>query len=85
MDNFFVNIWRRERDLHTPPPPPPADETPQEQRAGNYGKRIQPVRGQRAALSVAAFYRAVKSEVARAAGKVSCLVTPPYVGPVIGC
>ena len=64
MDNFFVNIWRRERDLHTPPPKQPTtgDDAIQEQneRSGNYGKRIQFVRGQGSALSIAAFYRAAE-------------------------
>ena len=63
MDNFFVNIWRRERDMHTPPTPPTAgEEVPQERPkgSGNYGKRIQVVRGQKSALSIAAFYRATE-------------------------
>ena len=50
--------------MHTPPPKQPTagDDAAQEQneRSGNYGKRIQFVRGQGSALSVAAFYRAAE-------------------------
>lgn len=60
MDNFFRNWLRRESPVPESLTPEKPDEQPPRAKGGNYGKRIVNVRGQKAALSIAAFHRALE-------------------------
>lgn len=60
MDNFFTHMFRRETPVPESLTPDTAAEQPPQARSGNYGKRIVSVRGQGAALSIAAFHRALE-------------------------
>lgn len=60
MDNFFAHMFRRETPVPDSLTPEKTADQPPQARSGNYGKRIVSVRGQKAALSIAAFHRALE-------------------------
>ena len=60
MDNFFAHMFRRETPVPESLTPDKQADQPPQARSGNYGKRIVSVRGQKAALSIAAFHRALE-------------------------
>lgn len=60
MDNFFAHMFRRETPVPESLTPEKTADQPPQARSGNYGKRIVSVRGQKAALSIAAFHRALE-------------------------
>ena len=60
MDNFFAHMFRRETPVPESLTPEKTVDQPPQARSGNYGKRIVSVRGQKAALSIAAFHSALE-------------------------
>ena len=60
MDNFFAHMFRRDTPVPDSLTPEKTADQPPQARSGNYGKRIVSVRGQKAALSIAAFHRALE-------------------------
>ena len=62
MDNFFRYFKREAAIPDSLTPDKAAEEQPPQPKGGNYGKKIVNVRGQKAALSIAAFHRALDLE-----------------------
>ena len=60
MDNFFRYFKREAAIPDSLTPDKAAEEQPPQPKGGNYGKKIVNVRGQKAALSIAAFHRALE-------------------------